>query len=833
MMKFYSKRYFMISLTMVILFASIFCAKKEKDEKKKAIEIVRHRTLGLAYLEEDKLKEAENEFKSLIKLAPGEAMAYANLGLTYMRMAKYDEAEQQVKKALKLEPGNPDIRLILAEIYDLTNRPEQAIKILEETLSSTPDHIKSLYKLAQLYGRLSTPEALQRQLSLLKRVVELQPANIAARLQLMELLIRNGQGSEALAHLEDLIKQIPEMPKEARPYYDQAFELLHANHVEEALRPVRILHNFLKITPLYQSNIVELKGPRGSQIGFPVLTFSHEITTQIQEPRSILEAMQFTDVTASAKLDSIEFFPGTTNSQGIVAVADFDNDGDQDIYFANWNPQTQKGHHYLLRNNLGRFSDIAGNAGVTHRGKDLDAIFADYNNDGYLDLFVVNEKGNFLYNNVAEGKFADMATKAGLNAQTSAVKALFADFDHEGDLDLFLATRGRNLFYRNNMDGTFIEMADKMGLSEPIAQSQDAIFADFDDDGDLDLFVVNDDRSNVLYSNLRGGRFENITDEAGLSNQGHSGAVTIGDYNNDGFVDLFITGMENGQHTLYKNNGDGTFKVDRTPEELYQNLQNVIGYDTEFLDFDNDGLLDLLVVGKSKENARAGRGIRIFHNEGDGKFKDTTNLLPDNLTSGFRLSVFDYNEDGDLDLLIAGFDGSLRLLRNDGGNANKYLKIRLVGLRSGSGKNNYFGIGSKIEVRAGDLYQMRVVTHPMTHFGLGHRLKADVVRILWPNGVPQNLFYPGSDQDLIETQTLKGSCAFLYTWNGREFQFLTDIMWRSALGMPLGIMGSETAYAFPNSSDEHLRIPGDRLKPDHGKYQLRVTEELWETAYFD
>ena len=172
---------------------------------------------------------------------------------------------------------------------------------------------------------------------------------------------------------------------------------------------------------------------------------------------------------------------------------------------------------------------------------------------------------------------------------------------------------------------------------------------------------------------------------------------------------------------------------------------------------------------------------------------------------------------------------------NDGGNNNHFVKMKLVGLRTGSGKNNYYGIGAKVEVRSGNLYQSKVVTAPNILFGLGPRSKADVIRILWTNGVPQNIFFPSTDQDLIEEQSLKGSCPFLYTWNGKEYLFAKDIMWRSALGMPLGIMGEEEAakYASPDPSVDYIKIPGKLLKPRNGKYKIQITDELWETIYFD
>jgi hypothetical protein len=236
-------------------------------------------------------------------------------------------------------------------------------------------------------------------------------------------------------------------------------------------------------------------------------------------------------------------------------------------------------------------------------------------------------------------------------------------------------------------------------------------------------------------------------------------------------------------------------------------------------------------VGKPKKTND--RGIMLFHNEGEGRFTNVSHLLPKNRKAGEKIELIDYDGDGDLDLLIAGLQGGVFLLRNDGGNLNHYVNIKLVGLRTGSAKNNYFGIGAKVEMRAGDLYQTKVVNKPNVHFGLGDRTKADIIRITWTNGVPQNILMPEGDQSLIESQSLKGSCPFLYTWNGDEFVFAKDITWRSALGMPLGIMGGKAKYAFADASDDYIKIPGEMLKEKDGTYLLQMTSELWETIYMD
>src|SRR5437016_7121214 len=227
--------------------------------------------------------------------------------------------------------------------------------------------------------------------------------------------------------------------------------------------------------------------------------------------------------------------------------------------------------------------------------------------------------------------------------------------------------------------------------------------------------------------------------------------------------------------------------------------------------------------------------MRLFHNDGGKRFEDASFVLPHEVQhdSIGPLLVADLDGDGDQDILFGDRHG-VHLLRNDGGNAHLGMQVQLTALRTGSGKNNTFGIGSRLEVRAGELYQTRVVTSRVTPFGLGSHFKADVLRVQWTNGVPQTIYFPGTDQDVLERQQLKGSCAFLYTWDGKQFRFITDIMWRSALGMPVGIMGKgAAAYAPAGASREYVRIPGEALQARNGRYVLEVTEELWETAYLD
>jgi hypothetical protein len=480
---------------------------------------------------------------------------------------------------------------------------------------------------------------------------------------------------------------------------------------------------------------------------------------------------------------------------------------------------------------MGRFTEVSESAGISHSGKESCTLFTDYNNDGFLDLYIVKENGDILYQNNGNGYFKDVTDASGIGSNKGGNKALFFDLDHDGDLDLYEMTSDINLQFRNNADGTFKDQSEKMGPQKGGVISRDAAFGDFDEDEDIDLVVVNENSGNIFYSNQRLGVFKDVTEDSGLKSDGGSTSVTAGDYNNDGFLDLFITSLRPGGHALYRNTGNGIFERIINMKEMFSSIQEVKAYDAVFLDFNNDGFLDLFIAGESPE--KDGRGLFLYYNDGKGSFTDVSKLLPEELKSGRQVSVFDYNDDGDLDIALAGLNGIVSLLRNDGGNNNHFVGIRLMGLRAGSAKNNHFGIGAKVEIRAGELYQTMVVTDPDVHFGIGKRPMADVIRITWTNGVPQNIFFPETDQAAIEAQILKGSCPFLYTWNGEEYVFAKDILWRSGLGMPMGIGGGATAYAFADASDDYLRIPGELLKPKKGLYSMQVTSELWETIYLD
>ena len=525
--------------------------------------------------------------------------------------------------------------------------------------------------------------------------------------------------------------------------------------------------------------------------------------------------------------------------QGIISEAttvvsgDFDSDGYEDLVISQWSDHDQSSKQSIFKNNSGVFQDISGTTAINHEGRDITAITADYDNDGFLDILFINSLKSRLYKNDGKGKFIDMTSTIGIDFISNGIKAGFLDYNLEGDLDLYVASRSVNQLYRNNADGTFTEISNKSGTAGDSVKSKDIEIGDFDDDGDVDLFVLNKDRSSRFYNNRRQGYFSDITTKVGLNFLGQPSTVVSGDYNNDGHLDLFIADLAGEQHAIFQNKGDGTFIKDEPSLSALDGLTGFVIIKADFADLDNDGYLDLLVAGRSTRKDKYQSGLLLLHNNGQGKYTDASSSLPSELGIIELVKTADLDNDGDLDIIIMNDRGNVRIMRNDGGNLNNFLKVRLAGLRTGSSKNNYFGFGSKVEVKSGGLYQMRHVNKTVSHFGLGNRAGADVVRVLWSNGVPQNRFTPQKNQTIVETQILKGSCPYLYAWDGNEYAFVTDVLWPSALGMPLGIMAGEPLYAFPNSTDEYLWMPGEKVHARDGKYTLQFTTELWESPYLD
>ena len=799
----------------VLLLVYIPIANSQQTVDEIVSAAMRHQSLGLAYLEESQPHQAIEQFQGLVNLAPDESIGYGNLAVAHLRFKKNEEAETWVKRGLEVEPMDSQLHFILAEIYQSQSRTAEAIISIQEAVKLAPDDLEARYKLTRHYlSQRNSPEAIDEAIFHLRELRERTPANVVVLLKLANALLRREKVEKAKRICMELNALLWDADEEFLKYLKQGLLLIDQNDAKGAARYIQIFENVQKRSPRYQQGIGELVT---NILGHPIENFSSGFKARVKAKQTPPIGANFVDVTQEIGLGDLN------GKRSKILLADYDNDSNLDLYTA---PADSNAEPNLFRNNSGKFISAAtvGSHGDA-------AAFADIDKDGDPDLYLSGDAGVVLFRNDGAGNFTEMTDFGGTrfdqdSKQQDRRVILFVDYDHDGDLDLF-TTDNQVEMYRNSGDGVLSDVGDQIFIPSERPSARDAALGDFDDDGDIDLLIVNDGRGCTLYTNLRQGKMQASTDELGVSQNHAFTAVAVEDYDNDGDIDLFIATDGETPHQLYRNRGDGTFAPDvRSFETALNAAKGVHGLDAHFLDYDNDGFLDLWLIGTPREGD--GHGVFLFRNDGTGRFTDASNVLPNTIRSGGDGTVGDYDNDGDLDLFLTDSDGGVVALRNEGGNQNSWLQVKLEGVNAGNNKNNIDGIGAKVELKAGELYQMKYVTDPITHFGLGKEKQADVLRVVWTNGVPQNVITPKSNQRILEKQVLKGSCPFLYVYDGGGYKFVTDLLWRSPLGMvtPGGFLAAaETA--------DYVKIPGELMKPKAGVYSLQITEELWEIAYFD
>ena len=523
--------------------------------------------------------------------------------------------------------------------------------------------------------------------------------------------------------------------------------------------------------------------------GLLQLSFSTQMT-DLQEPDKI----RFSDITVQAGITfkhvaSPEKRYIVESMSGGVALLDYDNDGDLDIYFVNsltvdLVKSKERTKSALYRNDgAGKFTDVSEKAGVSDIGWGMGVAVADYNNDGFVDIYVTCLGPNRLLRNNGDGTFTDVTEKAGVGDPRWSTGASFVDSENDGDLDLFVSNyvdfdlnnlpefgQGRSCqyksipvqcgprglkgagdtLYRNNGDGTFSDVSVKAGVSDPNGfYGLGVIASDFDEDGLIDIFVANDSTPNFHYKNNGDGTFKEIGFIAGTavnengSEQGCMG-VTVGDYDHDGKLDLFVTNFADEYNTLYRNNGSNSFTDLSYASKVAAVSLPLVGWGTKFFDYDNDGWVDLFVAnGHVYPQLPSYRQPRLLHrNNRDGTFTEVSaqfgSLLMENRASR-GVAFGDLDNDGDIDMVVGDLDGLPQVLRNDSGNLNNSVLIKASGVKS-----NRSGIGARVRVVAGDVKQVDEVrsgdsylsqSDPRLHFGLERRTKIDLIEIRWPSGV--------------------------------------------------------------------------------------------------
>jgi hypothetical protein len=504
----------------------------------------------------------------------------------------------------------------------------------------------------------------------------------------------------------------------------------------------------------------------------------------------------FTDLTAQAGIHfkhnsgafGKKYLPETMGSG--VCFLDYDNDGWQDILLVNsmdW-PEHKSGKSLpaLYHNNKdGTFTDVTQQSGLAIEMYGLGCTVGDYDNDGNVDIYITTLGSNHLLRNLGNGKFADMTVKAGVADPGFSSSAVWFDYDNDGKLDLFVAHyidwsiatdqycsldnknksyctpqtyKGQSsTLFHNKGNGTFENVTQRAGLYDPTSKSLGVALLDFDNDGWLDLFVSNDTEPNKLYRNNHNGTFSDIAVSAGLA-YSDAGTVRAGmgtdaaDYDNSGKQSLVIGNFTNEGMALYHNDGSGLFTNEAAPTGISRMTTQSLTFSTFFFDYDLDGLLDIVAINGHvsddiavvQPNVKYAQPPHLFRNLGKGKFEEATTKVGSALQKaivGRGAAYADFDNDGDLGLVITANNGPARLLRNDNANQNDMLRIKTVGTRS-----NRDGIGAKITVKnskgvrqfgmvkTGSSYLSQSEL-PLT-FGLGKPEEGKTVslEIVWPSG---------------------------------------------------------------------------------------------------
>jgi len=432
---------------------------------------------------------------------------------------------------------------------------------------------------------------------------------------------------------------------------------------------------------------------------------------------------------------------GETGPNYGVGIADYDKDGWEDIYITR-RPDPNR----LFKNIGGSFVDVAPSAGVDVALNTKAAIWADFDNDGWLDLFLANAKGqnDQLFKNNGNGSFTDISASAGIQHQGNPFAAITGDVDRDGYLDIYLAHfDGPNVLWHNNGNLSFTDITAEAGV-EMDRVAMGATFIDFDRDGDEDIYLPHDGYGpNVMFANDGSGSFYDVAPGIGADIAAFGMGVDVGDINNDGWPDMYITNLY--PNNLLLNDGQGSFVDIRDSAGVGD---PGMGWGTAFLDVDNDGFQDIYLANTPKDPNV------LYHNNGDLTFTNISAGTPISSPrgNGFGVATFDYNKDGRLDILLTNSNDTvgLQLFRNDTENDNHWLSVSLE-----SQRQHVSAIGARVEVIAQGHYGTDVISggsswvsqhSPILHFGLGEALMVDTLRITWPDASVEEHYQIATDQ---------------------------------------------------------------------------------------
>ncbi|MDT4895294.1 MAG: hypothetical protein QOH25_371 [Acidobacteriota bacterium] len=784
--------------------ASQLPAKSTKEYN----DTVRAFYVGLAALQVGDDVRAEAELTKATELAPDEPASWANLGLLSLRQRNLDKAAEKLEKARSLAPDNSRVHVLLAIMESNRGRFTESINNLRKSIELDPKNLKAIYMLAEEIERQNDEATAGEVQKLLSRILELQPDNLAVQLEATRIAAKRNDA----ATLKSLVARIGERagawPVEVQQQVKALQDAVSSADTRAAATRVAFLRNVLVRVPEYRNSLSAVKMQPGEDAE-PFTQFLR-LENPVFTPAPPDEALTFNAEPIA------EFQSGKWDWIGAISL---DGEGAPVVAVANGREVR------LLSGATLPFPGGSNATPPTPHG----ILAVDFNYDFKTDLVLAGAGGLRFFKQDNPNSFTDVTAQTKLPASSLGLTYLdvwSADVEADGDMDIIApALGGVSTELRNNGDGTFTEARPFEGSTG----LRDFLWADFDADGDADAALL-DSRGLQVYTNERGGQFRARTMPADLQ---AIASITAADVNSDGILDLLALRTD-GTILRLSDKEEKEWEVAelaRVPDSTAFTGGELRLFST---DVDNNGSLDLVVSRANLSPTDVGcppicPGGFVWLSDQNGKFN------PLNAAVAARIfSVSDVDGDGRLDLLgISKNEERLSPVRllNRGSKNYHWQQVRPRAKQAtGDQRINSFGIGGEMEIRSGLLVQKQLITGPLVHFGLGEQTNADVVRIIWPNGSVRAEFDLKADETILAEQRLKGSCPFLFAYNGHEMKFVKDaVPWSSAIGLRINTLGTARVEA----TEEWYKIGRDQLAARDGYYDLRITAELWETYYYD
>jgi lipoprotein NlpI len=738
-------------------------------------EAARLNNVGTALMNQQLLDAAATKFDAAYHLDPHLTVAKLNQGIALLYLQKLAEAEQALKLAAAQTPENPRIWYVLGLLYRSTNEPQKGLDVLRRAVAIDPNNADIHYFLGSFLLELHDLAGAQAEY---QTALRLNPLHASAEFGLGRTLQRQGDSAGAKVALERF------------------------QHLTNAKLASPMSHNYGEEGALAR---VEDALSRGPQVG-PMIPVSFSKMGEIQ--------------------GNVEHGVAGVARAGGACLIDMEGDGRTTLIVMGRGDTAVQS--YRIHSSIGEPTatfDLVptGETGLTIRGDGVACAVGDFDNDGLPDLAFAMSDRVLLFRNIGGGRFEDVTKAAGIVSVNHPSSLVFVDFDHDGDLDLFVTGEGANgigpnVLWRNNGDNTFTNWTKEAGLAG-VGNTTAAMPSDLNNDRAVDLLVTGSGAAPTFFANPRDGAFLSSPLFTGDKLPSTVG-VAIFDFNKDGWMDIALIHAGAPGVTLWRNVDGKHFE--RVPLPLQDATK---GLGIAALDIDNDGWLDLAVVIETEH----GPALRVLRNLGQDGFRDVTAELKLNtvkLTSPRSLLAADLDKDGAADLLVTQLDGGVVALHNQGGTRNHSVRIGLKGLA-----DNKSALGTKIEVFADGMWQKWEMTTPEDVLaGVGSADKADLVRLLWPTGVPQDeLDVSTSNRRLITELDRRGSsCPTLFAWDGTKFNFVADVI-------GAGVVGHWISPAQRNTPDpdEWIKIDGSQLKDHGGMLALRFGEPMEEVNFVD